>query len=68
MRWTNVHPDFQNGSKNYFKSIPSDKGIGTENPRSKGIEAIFALYCIRSFFKISGFSASLCKKIYFFMI
>ena len=23
MRWTNVHPDFQNSSKNYFTSIPS---------------------------------------------
>ena len=24
MGWTNVHPDFQNSSKNYFKSISSD--------------------------------------------
>ena len=24
MRWTNVHPDFENGFKNYFTSIPSD--------------------------------------------
>ena len=37
MGWTNVHPDFQNGSKNYLTSIPSDQGLGTENPRSLGI-------------------------------
>ena len=27
-------PDFQISSKNYFTSIPSDKSIGSENPRS----------------------------------
>ena len=30
-------PLFQNSSKNYFTSIPSDQGPGTENPRSLGI-------------------------------
>ena len=34
---TNVPPDFQNSSKNYFTSIPSDLGLGTENPRSKSV-------------------------------
>ena len=24
MGWTNIHPDFQNSSKSYFTSIPSD--------------------------------------------
>ena len=28
---------FQKSSKNYFSSIPSDEGPGTENPRRLGI-------------------------------
>ena len=46
MGWINVHPDFQNSSKNYFTLIPSDEGIGTKNPRSLGITAIFAIFRI----------------------
>ena len=49
MRWTNVHLDFQNDSKNYFTSIPSDLGLGTENPRSLGVKAIFAIFPILKF-------------------
>ena len=30
-------PNFENRSKNYFTSTPSDKGLGTENPRILGI-------------------------------
>ena len=39
-------PDFQNSSKNYFKSIPSDQGLVRKNPRSLGIWAIFAIFRI----------------------
>ena len=59
---TNVLPDFQNSSKNHFISISSDQGLGTENPRSIGIKAIFAIFWILFFFKITSFSASLCRK------
>ena len=44
MEWTNVHPDFKIALKNYFTSIPSDQGLGTENPRNQGVEAIFAKF------------------------
>ena len=37
MGWTNVHPILEIAVKNYFTSIPSDYGLGTENPRSLGI-------------------------------
>ena len=30
-------PNFQNSSKNYFTTIPSDEGLETGNPRSLGI-------------------------------
>ena len=53
MGWRNVHPDFQNSSKNYFTSIPSDYGLGTENRRSLGY------FChILIFFKITEFCFS----------
>ena len=56
MGWTNVHPDFQNSSKNYFTSTPSDYGLGTENSRILGIKAIFAIFQIQNiFFKIMSF-------------
>ena len=48
MGWTNDHPDFQNTSKKYFTSIPSDQAAriirGTENPRSLGIGAILPYF------------------------
>ena len=40
MGLTNIHPDFQNRSLNYFTSSPSDKGLRTENPRNSGIRTI----------------------------
>ena len=51
MGWTNVYSDFQNSSKNYFTSIPNDLDLATENPRSLGIKAIFAIFWILIFFQ-----------------
>ena len=55
MGWTNVHPDFQNGSKNYFTSIPNDQAYFCH-----------VLYT-DFFFKITSFYASLCRKFYYFL-
>ena len=52
MRGTNVPPIFKIALKNYFISIPGDEGLRTENPRSLGIQAIFAIFRILIFVKI----------------
>ena len=60
---TNVLPHFQNSSKNYFISIPSAQGLGTENPRSLGIKAIFAIFRILIFFQNHEFFCFVGQKI-----
>ena len=40
---------FKIALKIYFISIPSDYGLGTENPRSLGIQGIFAIFFILFF-------------------
>ena len=55
--------------KNYFTWNPSAKGLGTQNPRSQGVKAIFAKFCILIFFKITSFFLQVCAEILnFFMI
>ena len=44
-------PPFENGSKNYLTSIPSDKGPEAENPRCLGLQAIFDIFSIYFFFE-----------------
>ena len=46
--------DFENSSENYFTSIPSDKGLGTQNPRSLGIQTIFAILRVLEFTSSCG--------------
>ena len=59
-------PNFQYGSRNYFISIPSDKGLGTGNPRSLDIQAIFAIFRILFFSKSRVFLLILKKIIIFY--
>ena len=59
---------FKIALQNYFTPIPSDSGLGTENPRSLGIKAILSIIRILIFFKIASFTASLCGKFLFLII
>ena len=54
---------FQNSSKNYFTSIPSDEDPGTENPGSLGIKAIFCPILDNDFFQNHKFFFGLVGKI-----
>ena len=59
-----VPPIFKIPLKNYFTSIPSDQGLGTQNPRSLGIKTIFAIFRIVIFFKITSFFCFfLCRNL-----
>ena len=55
-------PVFQNSSKNYFTSISSDYGLGTGNPRNLVVQAIFAIFRILFFFKITSSSVFFCSE------
>ena len=46
-----MSPNFQIAQQNYYTSISSDLGLGTENPRGLGTWAIFAIFQILIFFK-----------------
>ena len=67
MGWTNVHPNSQNGSKNYLTSIPSDEGLGTENPGGFGIWANFAIFRVLLFFQNPEFFCVFVQKIFIFL-
>ena len=49
MGWTNVHPVFQNGSKKIISH--RFRGLETQNPRSRGILTILAIFQILIFFQ-----------------
>ena len=59
-------PIFKIVLKIYFTSIPSDQVLGTENPRSLGIQAIFAIFLILIFFSKSRFFPFFCPKNFIF--